>query len=483
MTFAKFFPLVLTALYLINILLAFTVIFLERKDPTSTLVWILVLFLLPLIGALLYVLLSQNLTRKKVFKLDSQQKRLYNSLLQKEIEDLNKGKLHFNDPKIKNYKDLIHLHHIQSQAFFTQNNTVDIFTAGQEKFRDLFKQIATAKDHVHVLYFIIKRDSLGKQLIRILTEKAREGVEVRLLVDALGNKLHNKDFKPLIEAGGKVVKFFPSLISYINLQMNYRNHRKLVVIDGQIAYLGGFNIGKEYLGLNRTLGYWRDTHLKISGNAVHEIQKRFFSDWKVAAGEDLPQQARYFPIPKKVGTCGIQIVSSGPDSSEEQIKRGYIKMINAARSSVFIQTPYFIPDESILEALKIAVLSGVEVKIIIPNKPDHLFVYWVTYSYIGELLPYGVKAYIYENGFLHAKTIVVDQSISSVGSANFDIRSFKLNFEINAFIYDSAVSSELARIFEKDLQNSRELTLEEYKKRSKTIKFKESISRLLAPVL
>jgi len=474
---------ILTALYLVNILFAFTVIFLERRNPTSTLAWILVLFLLPGIGAGFYLLLSQNITRKRIFRLNIGQHHYYITLLQKEIEDLQTGKLVFNDPVMANYKDLIHLHQVQSKALFSQDNVVEIFTDGTEKFKELFKLIINAKSHVHILYFIVKRDSLGKQLIKILTEKAKEGVEVRFLVDALGNKLHDHDLKPLLEAGGKAVKFFPSFLSYINLRLNYRNHRKLVIIDGQIGFIGGLNVGKEYIGLDKKMGYWRDTHLKITGHAVHDMQTRFLQDWKAASGEDILQYEKYYPEPEKTGTSGIQIVSSGPDSPHEKIKHGYLKMINSAKSSVYIQTPYFIPDDSILEALKIAALSGVDVRIMIPNKPDHIFVYWASYSYIGELLQAGVKAYIYNKGFLHAKSIVVDEKIGSVGSANFDIRSFKLNFEVNAFIYDAAVSSKLFQAFEQDLGFSAELTLEDYLSRSRFIKFKESISRLLTPVL
>lgn len=474
---------IVTALYLVNILFAFTVIFLERRNPTSTLAWILVLFLLPAIGAIFYILLSQNLTRKKLFQLGAEEQLQYASRLTNEIEELQSGRLCFNDPTMENYKDLIHLHQVQSKAFFSQDNCVEVFTDGNEKFKELFKCIINAKSHVHILYFIVKRDSLGKQLIKILTEKAKEGVEIRLLVDALGNQLRSSDLEPLLEAGGKAVKFFPSFLSYINLRLNYRNHRKLVIIDGKIGFIGGFNVGNEYLGLKKRMGYWRDTHLRITGTSVHDIQTRFLLDWRAASGEEILQSSKYYPDPDKGGTSGIQIVSSGPESPQEEIKQGYIKMINSAKKYVYIQTPYFIPDDSIQEALKIAALSGVDVRIMIPNKPDHAFVYWATYSFIGDLLNAGVKAYIYNKGFLHSKSIVVDEKIASAGTANFDIRSFKLNFEVNAFIYDTAVSQKLHHAFVKDLECSEELTLEKYLSRTSLIKFKESISRLLTPVL
>lgn len=474
---------VLTGLYLINILLAFTIIFLERRNPISTLAWILVLFVLPGVGAFLYFMLSQNLTRKKMFQLGAEENLIYTSLIKKEIEELRSGNRVLNDPVLENYRDMILMHLTQSKAYYSQNNAVTIFTDGRKKFEELFRTITEARDHVHVQYFIYKRDELGKQLIKILTIKAAEGVEVRLLIDALGNQLRKNDLESLIAAGGKVKIFFPSYLSYINLHLNYRNHRKLAVIDGKIGFIGGFNIGNEYIGLSDKMGYWRDTHLKITGTAVHNIQSRFLLDWKAASGDKIRFSEKYFPEPEINGSCGIQIVSSGPDSPHEEIKQGYIKMINAARKSILIQTPYFVPDASIQEALKIAAISGVDVKIMIPNKPDHIFVYWATYSFVGDLLTAGVKVYIYNNGFLHSKTIVVDEKIASVGTANFDIRSFRLNFEVNAFLYDVGISKNLHQAFDEDLRVSEELTMEKYKKRSLLIKFKESISRLMAPVL
>ena len=337
---ASFSSHIITALYLVNILFAFTVIFLERRNPTSTLAWILVLFLLPAVGALFYILFSQNLTRKKMFQLSAEEQQRYSALLHKDIEDLQSGRLTFADPIFNNYKDLIHLHKKQSKALFSQDNTVEVITDGTEKFKELFKCIINAKNHVHIVYFIVKRDSLGKQLLRILIDKAKEGVEVRFLIDALGNHLNDSDLQALRDAGGKVERFFPSFLSFIHLNINYRNHRKLVIIDGKKGFIGGFNVGDEYIGLKKKMGYWRDTHLKILGTAVHDMQTRFLLDWRAASGEEIRQSPKYYPEPdNKQGKCGIQIVSSGPDSPQEEIKQGYIKMINSAKKSICIQTP------------------------------------------------------------------------------------------------------------------------------------------------
>ena len=310
-------------------------------------------------------------------------------------------------------------------------------------------------------------------------------MKVRILYDDLGSRsLRKKAFKDLMEAGGEVEVFFPSFFPLINLRINYRNHRKLVIIDGKIGYIGGFNVGDEYLGLKEKFGYWRDTHLRITGSAVYAIQTRFILDWNQASyRHDIDYSPDLFPTFEKTGEIGMQIVSSGPDSEWEQIKYGYIKMISSAKKSIWIQTPYFIPDASLLDALRIAALTGKDVRIMIPNKPDHLFVYWATTYHVGEMLKAGAKIFIYDNGFIHSKTIIVDEQVSSVGTANIDVRSFKLNFEVNAFIYNECIAKSLTESYLKDIEVSKEWTLEEYNKRSWFIRFKESISRLLSPIL
>lgn len=344
--------------------------------------------------------------------------------------------------------------------------------------------IRDAKDHVHLVYYIMRNDRLGNELLSLLVEKAKQGVDVRVLYDAMGSRrLPRQFFRPLIAAGGRVSAFFPAVLPHLNLQVNYRNHRKLAIIDGAVGYIGGFNIGDEYLGLNKKFGYWRDTHLKIYGKAVFAMQTRFILDWNQASSNKISYEDRLFPEIGSIGDTDVQIVSSGPDSEWEQIKYGYIKLINSAKDYIFIQTPYFIPDSSVLDALKIAVLSGVDVRLMIPNKPDHAFVYWATYSYVGELLKTGAKVFIYENGFIHAKTMIADGKIASVGTANIDVRSFRLNFEVNAFLYDQELVQELVNIFDKDASLSRELTYGQYLRRPKIIRFKESISRLLSPIL
>jgi len=474
----------ITLIYAVNICMAIIVIFLERKDPTATLAWVLVLLLFPGFGFLLYLLLAQNFSRKQLFIMKIYAKKSFGDYIRVQRELFATGGLVFNDKNVESYKDLIKMNLFYHGFSYTQNNEVTIYTDGEKKFDELFRLIKEAKSHIHMEYYIMRNDTLGNNLLNLLSKKAQEGVEVRLLYDSVGGRqITGEQIENLRRSGVKVAVFFASTIPFFNFKINYRNHRKIVVIDGITGFVGGFNVGDEYVGLNNKIGYWRDTHLKIRGDAVIDLQTRFFLDWGHASKEEVLFLPKYFPDNRIQGRVGIQIISSGPDSLDEAIKSNYVKMINSAKKSILIQTPYFVPDASVFEAIKIAAASGVDVKIMIPCKPDHPFVYWATYWYCGGLLKYGVKVYTYEYGFLHSKTLVVDGTIASVGTANFDVRSFKLNFECNGIIYDRDTSQMLYDIFMEDLNYSMELTRELYLERGILIRFKESVSRLLAPLL
>ncbi|MBT2756271.1 cardiolipin synthase [Mesobacillus foraminis] len=469
----------------LNIIFAVFVIFQERRDASSTWAWLLVLFFIPVLGFIMYLLLGQNLSRSRLFKWEDKKKIGIEQSLDIQLKNIRSGQFEFHNEPERFSQELIYMHLLGNDAPMTRDNSVEIFTDGNDKFNQLLNDIKSARHHIHLQYYIIKNDNLGKRIREALINKAKEGVKVRVLYDELGSRgLTRRFFSELRKAGGEVEVFFPSKFALINFRLNYRNHRKIVIIDGKIGYIGGFNIGDEYLGLNPRFGYWRDTHLRILGTSVHAIQTRFILDWNQASySHDIEYDPVLFPDPEIKGSVGLQIVTSGPDSEWSQIKNGYIKMISLANKSILIQTPYFIPDASLLDALRIACLSGVEVKIMIPNKPDHIFVYWATLSNIGELLKAGAQVYIYDNGFIHAKSIVVDERITTVGTANIDIRSLNLNFEINAFIYDTKIAKALITAFERDMEHSRLLTWDDYQQRSKWIRFKESISRLLSPIL
>ncbi len=474
-----------TTIIILNIFLAIVLIFLERRDASSTWAWLMVLFFVPVFGFVVYLLLGRKLRKKHLFRWKGREKIGIDTLINYQIDAIEKGTFEFKLDDALNYKDLINMHLRNNHAVLTQDNAVKIFNDGEAKFNALLNDLEHAKDHIHIQYYIFQLDGLGNRIYEVLIRKAKQGVKVRLLFDDMGSRsLKKRHFQKLTDLGGEVEAFFPSVLPLINPRLNYRNHRKIVVIDGRIGYIGGFNVGDEYLGLNRKFGYWRDTHLRLEGSSLHPLQTRFILDWNQAsANQDIEYSDRYFPIIPLKGSVGLQIVSSGPDSEWEQIKNGYLKLMAMASKFIYIQTPYFIPDASFMDTLRIACLSGIDVRIMIPNKPDHLFVYWATYSYVGQLLKAGARVYIYENGFLHAKMIVVDNEASTVGTANIDVRSFKLNFEVNAFIYDKETSHQLAELFEQDMLLSSELTWELYEQRTRFIKMKESFSRLLSPIL
>jgi len=470
---------VFSILFIVNIILAGIIIFFERQNVSTTWAWLMVLVLIPLLGFILYLIFNKNFSRKHMFYWADKDKVGIKTQVSEQINSIKNGTYNFYNSISKLYKDHIFMHLEKNGAILTENNHVDIYTDGREKFDALLKDIQQAEDHIHIQYYIIHDDGLGTELVDALTEKAKQGVQVRLLYDHMGSRGISKNFyNGLKAAGGLVEVFFP------HFNYNYRNHRKLAIIDGSIGYIGGFNVDDEYLGLDEKFGYWRDTHLRTEGNGVHALQTRFILDWNQASKEkNFTYEARFFPTVPEVGHVGMQVVSSGPDTEWQHIKNGYVKMIVTAKKYIYLQTPYFIPDDTLLDTLKIAALSGVDVRIMIPDKPDHMFVYWATLSNMGELLRAGAKVYIYQNGFIHAKTLIADDAIASVGTANFDSRSFRLNFEVNAFIYDEQKTKELRTTFEEDIQVSKELTLEDYQKRSLLIKIKESISRLLSPIL
>lgn len=476
---------IVTGILILNIFLAIALIFLERRDATSTWAWLLVLFFIPIFGFLIYLMFGRRLREKHLFRWEGRNKIGIDQLIDYQMSAIENSTFEFRKEELEKYKDMIYLHLRNNDAVLTQDNAMTVFNDGSDKFEALIQDLEQATNHIHIQYYIFRLDNLGKRILNVLERKAKEGVEVRLLFDDMGSRgLYKRHFHNLIRLGGKVEAFFPSILPLINTRLNYRNHRKIVVIDGATAYIGGFNVGDEYLGKVKKFGYWRDTHLRIEGSAVHPIQTRFLLDWNQASAEkDIEYNEQYFPAIPRKGDISMQIVSSGPDSEWEQIKDGYLKMIFRAKKYIYIQTPYFIPDVSFLDALRIACLSGVDVRIMIPNKPDHVFVYWATYSNVGHLLKAGAKIYIYDNGFLHSKQIVIDDEVATVGTANIDVRSFKLNFEVNAFIYDPIAAHQLAELFEQDLLVSRELTLETYQQRSFTIRLKESIAHLISPIL
>lgn len=464
---------------IINSILSFSLIFIERKEPQTTWAWLLIMIILPGLGFIIYLLLGQNFSRERLFKEKKKIDKRKREEIIKTWENQN------NEHGANKFIDLIRMNFNTSGAKYTKDNEVQLFFNGEEKFAQLIEDLNNAKKYIHMEYYILRRDKLGNTILDILKKKAEDGVEVRLLVDSMGSYTLTKRYlRDFINKGGKFEIFFPGILPHINTRINYRNHRKIVVIDGEYGYTGGFNVGDEYIGRDKKVGNWRDTHVRIKGEAVRDLSDRFLLDWCYASGEEIEHLSDYYyKEDNSQGDIGIQILTSGPDHNEEYIKNSYVKMINNAKKTVYLQTPYFVPDLSMQEALRLSALSGVDVRIIIPYKPDHMFMKWAASAYCGELLEAGVKIYRYTNGFIHSKTIVVDGMVSSVGSANFDMRSFCLNFEVNAFIYDDRIAGEMEKQYYKDIEDSKELLLEDYQKRSRRMRIKESLMRLISPIL
>lgn len=453
----------------------------EKRDISAAWAWLFVMLLLPGIGFIIYLFFGWKLNQRQIFDLKAQ-KRLGISDMA-EYQKRNPKNKPTLDTNLEN--DLVQMFLNTDNAILTTKNDLKIFTDGHEKFNSLFEDLKKAKHHINIEYFTIYDDQLGKKLRKILVQKAREGVQVRVLYDLFGSKgSKQKFFKELIQAGGEVTPFMKSKLGYYSFRINFRNHRKIVVIDGSVGYIGGFNIGDQYLGRNKRFGNWRDTHLRLEGSVVLQLQSRFFMDWNASAKRQKVQfSLDYFPQSNVQNNIPMQIVSSGPENDVQKIKQGYIKMIMGAKHSIWIETPYFIPDDALMEALLIAIRSGIEVRIVIPQMPDHPFVYRATEYYVQQLLKAGARIYSYQNGFMHAKTIVVDNMITSVGSANWDIRSFKLNFEANAFMYDPKAAEQIIATIKNDLKDARELDEEYFKQQSSWKKFRQLASRLISPIL
>ncbi len=472
-------------LLFINCILSIAIIFFQRKNPASVWTWLLLLYFIPVVGFIFYLLIGGDMHKSRMFRTKEVEDHIYEAIRSQEVS-IRTMTLQEESPHLRKYSDLIFYNLETAGAMLTEHNRVKIFTDGNAKFNTLLEDMERAKEYIHIQYYIIKNDVLFKRISDVLCKKAREGVEIRILCDGMGGRFVSARFwKRLQSSGIHTAVFFPPLLGPLNLRINYRNHRKIVVIDGEIGYVGGFNIGKEYVGLDDRFGYWRDTHLRIEGAAVSSLQVRFILDWNYAARDHLlDDESRYFRQTKeKLGNSQIQIISSGPDSNLQNVRNNYLRLINKAEKSIYIQTPYFIPDEAIYSALIMAAYSGVEVNIMIPCKPDHLFVYWATYSYIGDLIMAGARCYTYDNGFLHAKGLVVDEEVLCYGTANMDIRSFKLNFEVNAVVYDEREAEKMADVFRKDLEVCTRITKELYVSRGLAVRFKEQVCRLLSPLL
>lgn len=467
---------ILTGFYFYLIISSIFVLLLENRNPVRSLSWIVVLVLLPVVGLVLYLLIGQNYRKKKIFdkiNIKHDTKLPYKDI---EAEDFYK----FTDNP--NYLNLINLLYKNNEADIYINNKIDIFTDGESTFTAMFDAIESAENHIHIEFFIFEDDLISNKLRELLIKKAESGVRVRMIYDYVGShKLSKKYLRSLEEAGVYVRPFLPLRLRLLRSKINFRNHRKLLIVDGKYGFTGGLNFADRYI-FGSNLGQWRDTFVRFEGSAVHGLQHLFLTDWYFV-DHKLITDLKYYPKPTQEGNNMVQIVSSGPDSDWESIMQGLVSTIMSAQKHVYIHTPYFMPNEIMYNAMLIAALSGIDIQMIIPKKSDSWIADTCTSSYLGEILEAGVKVYQYQEGVMHSKAIVVDDYISIVGSANLDERSFNQNFEANAFIYDHKIASELKKQFEADKSHCQAVTAEDWHNRSIIQKLIESIARLFSPIL
>lgn len=480
--------------YIIGIIISMNIL-LENRDPSKTLLWILMFMIFPGVGIVLYVFSGRNIRKHKLFKAKTKSSKLSHRQLLNSMEILknivkNQQKMLEEDSLMGDdaspiKERVVRLLFNIGQFPYTTNNELEIYKDGHEKFANLIEDMKAAKDHIHLEYFIVKDSQIAREIQAVLIEKARQGLEVRFLYDDFACwrlKINRSFLRELKEAGVKCAAFLPTKFPIFGGQLNYRNHRKIAVVDGKISYTGGLNIGDEYMGKFKKFGYWRDTHIRIRGIATHMLQLIFIVDWYLTTNELLSDD-KYMPKMKIIGDTAIQVVGTGPDSKWEDIHYAFFSAISQAKKRVYIETPYFIPDESLLKAIKTAALSGVDVRIIFPQKIDHYIVNIASYSYFEEIMKAGGKVYLYQNGFIHSKVFLVDDELASIGSSNMDLRSFMLNFEVNAFIYDKEYVNMVADQFYRDQEDSIQLLEENYRTRNVWVRLAESISRLFSPLL
>ncbi|MBD0776632.1 cardiolipin synthase [Maribacter sp. ANRC-HE7] len=477
-------PILLGVNYVLVVLFSILIV-LKNKNPVKTLSFIFILAILPFLGIFIYYFFGQDYRKHKIFEkkyiFDNESLKQWRKKFSLDREERFDFKNEFGDGAFKIYNLLRH----NEKAVLTFENEVDILVNGEQKFKKLKKDLAQAEDHIHMEYFVFVDDVQGIEIIESLCAKARAGVQVRLIYDDVGSTISSRSKKLLTDSGVRHHAFLPVLFSNSTSKINYRNHRKIVVIDGKIGYLGGINIDKKYNNDYTNKRYWRDTHLRIQGAAVGALQSSFFLSWNFAAKDDIALEGRHFPKSKsKVqDPVAVQIIASGPDTDWENIMEAMFTAINTAKKSICITTPYLIPNSQILTALTTASRSGVDVRVIIPKKSDSWAAQYATDSYIEQLARSGVRIFRYHKGFVHAKTMIIDDYFTSIGTANLDYRSFSLNFEINALVYNMGINRQMREIYKKDLLESEEVDYERWLQRGMTRKIQESISRLWAPLL
>lgn len=461
----------------------------DTKSTTKTLAYLLFAIFVPFFGILFYFFFGINYRNRKMYSKKLTENADMAKRLREDLYKYSKQTFNESDAAVQSNKELAYMLLNDSMSPLTSNNSVKLLVNGENKFPEVLKALKDAKNHIHIEYYIFEDDEIGKEIGNILVKKAQESVEVRVIYDDFGSRSIRKKLVPYLKENG--VKAFPffkiSFISFAN-RINYRNHRKIIVIDGKTAFVGGINVSDRYINKTGDTNniFWRDTHLFIYGPGTQYLQYLFMCDWNFCADKKLKPNEQFFPHINTLPVVGdkvVQIAASGPDSETPTILFSMLQAINLATKEILITTPYFIPGESLLDALTIASLSGISVKLLVPEKSDSLLVNSAAQSYYDDLLKNGVEIYQYTKGFVHAKTMVTDKKIAIVGTANMDFRSFDLNFEVNAIVYDFEIANELANLFYEDIKNAKKIDPVIWCNRSRMKQLLQKTARLVSPLL
>ncbi len=460
--------------YAITTLSVIAVILSENRNPVKSLAWVTVLFLFPAIGLILYLFFGRNIKN--------------NNMSRKLKRRLNRNELHLGIHNPDNQKlskeniQQIKLANSLTGALYYPGNNAIIYTNGKDKFNQLEQDLKNATKYIHLQYYIFEDDEIGTKIKNILIDKAQSGVKVKVIYDHVGSiHVKNRFYNEMKKAGIEIHPFFKVAFRAFATRINWRNHRKICIIDGKIGYIGGMNIADRYIkGVK--YGIWRDCHMRIEGPAISALQMSFAIDWNFMGQPSFDEKTNP-QISQDENPIGMQLITSGPTDTWHNIAFIFLKAIANAKKRIYIQTPYFLPTESLLKALQSAALSKIDVRIMLPRKSDSVILRHASASYIQECLNAGIKIYFYEAGMLHSKTMIIDDEFSTIGSTNFDFRSFEHNFECNMLMYSSYSNTTLSNIFYSDLKNCSRISIIKWRKRPITNKIAESIFRLLSPIL
>jgi len=474
---------ILAIIYLVTVFTISLMIVFENRNPLKTHSWLLVIILVPVAGILLYVFFGRNYRKQKIYNRKSiSDNEILSDFVARQVVSL-PAVIAGESIDIQSKSHLMRLLLNNNRSVLTVDNTVKLLKNGKETFPAMRAAIAGAQNFIHLEFYRLEPDTLGTEFKELLKQKAAEGVRVRVIYDDVGSWNIGKSYLHDMRASGvSIYPFMPVRFPSFSSKVNYRNHRKILVVDGNVGFVGGLNIADKYLNGLPDIGPWKDTHLELKGESVAALNSIFLADWDFVSGRPVPDMEPLLKYSKTGNRCLVQVASSGPDTDWATILQVYFAAIATAKKSIYLTSPYFSPDESLLTALKTSALSGIDIRVIFPRTSDSIIANWNTRSYISELLEAGVRVYLFNEGFIHSKYLLVDSVFASVGSPNVDIRSFDLDFEVTALIYDRNFASELNTLFFEDLKGCREVVKSEWERRNRKERYKESLARIFGPL-